>query len=177
MKIYVNKMARISKDEYYLQIAKSVAKRSICIEGRWGFGAIIVANDAIVSTGYAGPARGVVNCNEAGGCSRNIMKVNHNEPYEHCPSVHAEENAVANAARHGSRVLDGVMFTLGVDNNGNVRPCLPCPRCKRLLINAGIKQVVTLEENGNITKYDVRDWVEEDSKAYTESLKKIKNIN
>jgi len=169
-------MGRISKDEYYLQIAKSVAKRSICIESRWGFGAIIVANDAIVSTGYAGPARGVVNCNEAGGCARNMLKLNHNDTYESCPSVHAEENAIVNAARHGSKVLNGVIFTLGVDKNDNVRPCLPCPRCKRLLINAGIKQVVTLEKNGNVTKYDVKDWVEEDSKAYIESLKKIKNV-
>ena len=170
-------MGRVSKDEYYLQIAKSVAKRSICIENRWGFGAIIVTNDTIVSTGYAGPARGVVNCNEVGGCSRNILKLNHNETYENCPSVHAEENVIVNAARHGSRVLNGVMFTVGVDKNDNVRPCSPCPRCKRIIINAGIKQVVTMGKNGNITKYNVIDWVEEDSKAYIESLKKIKNQN
>jgi dCMP deaminase len=170
-------MRRISKDEYYLQIAKAVAKRSICIESRWGFGAIIVTNDTIVSTGYAGPARGVVNCNEVGGCSRNILKLNHNESYENCPSVHAEENVIVNAARHGSKVFDGIMFAIGVDNNGKVRPCLPCPRCKRILINAGIREVVTMGENGNIIKYNVKDWVEEDSKAYTESLKKIKNLN
>jgi len=167
-------MKRISKDEYYLQIAKSVGKRSICIEKRWGFGAIIVVNDAIVSTGYAGPARGVINCNEAGECARNILNLNHNETYENCPSVHAEENAIVNAARHGSRVLNGVMFAVGVDKNDNVRPCLPCPRCKRLLINAGIKEVVTMEKNSNITKYNVMDWVEEDSKAYIDTLKKIK---
>ncbi len=170
-------MGRISKDEYYLQIAKSVAKRSICIENRWGFGAIIVTSDTIVSTGYAGPARGVANCNEIGGCARNILKLNHNDTYEYCPSVHAEENAVINAARHGSKVLNGVMFTLGVDKNDNVRPCLPCPRCKRLLINAGIKEVVTMGENGNITKYNVVNWAEEDSKAYIDSLKKLKNLN
>jgi dCMP deaminase len=167
-------MGRISKDEYYLQIAKSVAKRSICIESRWGFGAIIVTNDTIVSTGYGGPARGVVNCNEVGGCSRNILKLNHNEPYEYCPSVHAEENAVVNAARHGSMVLNGTMFALGVDNNGNVKPCMPCPRCKRIIINAGIKNVLTMNEKGNVIKYNVQDWVEEDSKAYTESLKRLR---
>jgi len=167
-------MGRISKDEYYLQIAKSVAKRSICIESRWGFGAIIVTNDTIVSTGYAGPARGVVNCNEAGGCARNILKQNHNDSYESCPSVHAEENVIVNAARHGSMVLNGTMFALGVDNNGNVKPCMPCPRCKRIIINAGIKNVLTMNEKGNVIKYNVQDWVEEDSKAYIESLKKIK---
>lgn len=167
---------RISKDEYYLQLAKAVAKRSICIENRWGFGAIIVTNDTIVSTGYAGPARGVVNCNDIG-CSRNILKLEHNEFDEHCPSVHAEENAVINAARHGSRVLDGTMFALGTDNNSKIKPCLPCPRCRRILINAGIKEVVTMNEKGKVIKYDVKDWVEEDSKVYIESLKKIKNLN
>ncbi len=167
-------MKRISKDEYYLQIAKAVAKRSICIEGRWGFGTIIVTNDTIVSTGYAGPARGVVNCNEIGGCARNILRLNHNELSDYCPSVHAEENAIINAARHGSRVLNGKMFALGVDNNGNVKSCLPCPGCKRMLINAGIKEVVTMDRNGNIIRYDVKDWIEEDSKTYINNLKKIK---
>ena len=66
---------------------------------------------------------------------------------------------------------------MGIDKNGGVMPCLPCSRCKRILINAGIKQVVTMEENGNITKYDVKDWIEEDSKAYIDSLKKIKGQN
>ena len=169
-------MVRISKDEYYLQIAKAVAKRSICIECRRGFGAIIVINDTIVSTGYAGPARGVVNCNEVGECVRNILKLNHNDFDEYCPSVHAEENVIINAARDGSRVLDGVMFALGVDNNGNVEPCSPCPRCKRVLINAGIKEVVTMDEKGKIIKYDIKDWVEEDSKAYKDNLEKIKKI-
>jgi len=166
-------MKRISKDEYYLQIAKAVAKRSICIESRWGFGAIIVNNDTIVSTGYAGPARGVINCNEAGGCGRNILKLNHNELSDYCPSVHAEENAVVNAARHGSSVLDGTMFCLGTDNKEKVKPCTPCPSCKRVLINAGIKEVVTLKD-GKIVKYNVQDWVEEDSKTYKNNLEKIK---
>jgi dCMP deaminase len=165
---------RISKDEYYLQISKAVAKRSICIENRWGFGAIIVTNDTIVSTGYAGPARGVANCNDVGGCSRNILKLNHNETYENCPSVHAEENVIVNAARHGSKLFDGIMYAIGVDNNDNIRPCLPCPRCKRIIINAGIKEVVTAEEKDRIIKYDAKDWIEEDSKAYIDNLKKIR---
>jgi dCMP deaminase len=165
---------RITKDEYYLQIAKAVALRSICIESRRGFGAIIVINDTIVSTGYAGPARGIINCNEIGGCCRNILKLNHNNFDEYCPSVHAEENTVINAARHGSRVLDGVMFALGVDKKGDVELCSPCPRCKRVLINAGIKEVVTMDKNGKIIRYNVKDWVEEDSKAYIDNLEKIK---
>ena len=166
---------RISKDEYYLDIAKAVAKRSICIECRRGFGAIIVINDTIVSTGYAGPARGVANCNEIGECARNILKLNHNDFDEYCPSVHAEKNAIINAARHGSRVLDGMMFAIGVDKDGKVTPCSPCPRRKRVLINAGIKEVVTLDKD-KIIRYDVKGWADEDSKAYIDSLKKIKNL-
>ena len=169
-------MERISKDEYYLQIAKAVAKRSICVEDRWGFGAIIVRDDTIVSTGYAGPARGVISCNEAGGCARNILNLKHTDSYDSCPSVHAEENAVVNAARHGSRVLDGTMFIVGIDKDGNMRSSTPCSRCKRILINAGIKKVVTMGEEG-ITEYNVEDWADEDSKAYIERLKKIKDVN
>jgi len=165
---------RISKDEYYLQIAKAVALRSICLQMRWGFGAIIVVNDTIVSTGYAGPARGVINCNEAGGCIRNLLKLSHGEQYELCPSVHAEENALVNAARHGSKVFGGVMYVVGVDSEGKILPMYTCSRCRRIIINAGIKQVMTMNEKSELIRYDVNEWVEEDSKAYTESLKKIK---
>ena len=168
-------MGRISKDEYYLQIAEAVAKRSICIETRRGFGAIIVNNDTIVSTGYAGPARGVVNCNEAGGCTRNVFKQKHNDPYEHCPSVHAEENAVVNAARHGSKVLEGIMFLIGVNSDGNLSIGMPCPRCRRILINSGIKKVVTKDEKNNIIEYNVNDWIKEDSKTYINNIENIKN--
>ncbi len=164
---------RISKDEYYLQIAKAVAKRSVCLQLRWGFGAIIVVNDTIVSTGYAGPARGVINCNEAGGCVRNLLKQSHGESYDLCPSVHAEENAVINAARHGSKVFGGIMYAIGVDKEGKILPCVSCSRCKRVLINAGIKEVVTMDENGKIIKYDVDDWKEEDSNLYMKTLKKL----
>ena len=165
---------RISKDEYYIQIAKAVAQRSICLQLRWGFGAIIVVNDTIVSTGYAGPARGVINCDEAGGCIRNLLKLSHGEQYESCPSVHAEENAVINAARHGSKVFGGRMYVVGVDKNGNVLPMYTCSRCKRVLINAGIKEVITMNEEKKIIRYNVKDWIEEDSKTYINNLKKIK---
>jgi len=165
---------RISKDEYYLQIAKSVAQRSICLEMRRGYGAIIVINDTIVSTGYAGPARGVANCNEVGECIRNSLKQPKYGSYDQCPSVHAEENAIINAARHGSKVFSGTMYLFGMNSNGKISPGLPCPRCRRVLINAGIKEVITMDEKNNIIRYTVNDWIEEDSKTYINNIEKIK---
>jgi len=167
-------MKRISKDEYYLQIAKAVAQRSICLHMRRGYGAIIVINDTIVSTGYAGPARGVANCNEVGECIRNLMNQPKYASYDLCPSVHAEENAIVNAARHGSRVFGGIMYLFGLNKDGKISPGLPCSRCRRVLINSGIKEVVTMDENEKIIKYDVNDWIGEDSKTYIDNLKKVK---
>ena len=165
---------KVSKDEYYLQIAKAVALKSVCLIERVGYGAIIVVDDTIVSTGYAGPARGVSHCNEVGGCIRNLLKHPHYTSYDKCPSVHAEENAVINAARHGSRVFGGTMYLFGQYPDGRISPGIPCSRCKRVIINSGIKKIVTMDEKGNIIEYNVGDWVEEDSKAYIDSLKKIK---
>jgi len=165
---------RISKDEYYLEIAKAVAKRSICLHMRRGYGAIIVTNDTIVSTGYAGPARHVANCNEVGECIRNTMNQPKYGSYDSCPSVHAEENAIINAARHGSKVFGGIMYLFGLNKDGKISPGLPCSRCRRVLINSGIKEVVTMDENGKIIRYPVDEWIDEDSKTYIDNLKKVK---
>ena len=127
---------RIEKERYYLEIAKAVALRSPCIRRKYG--AIIVKNDSIVSTGYNGPARGSTNCEI--GCAKEILNLPHYSAYDYCPAVHAEENAIANAARNGSSVLEGILYLYGVDAKTN-KPVagMPCSRCKRLLINSGIK--------------------------------------
>jgi dCMP deaminase len=163
---------RISKEEYYLGIAKAVALRSPCLRRKYG--AIIVKNDAIVSTGYNGPARGSTNCEEVG-CIKEILNLPHYSGYDYCPAVHAEENAVINAARNGNSVIDGTLYLYGIDVKTN-KPVagMPCPRCKRVLINAGIKEVVTIDESGNITKYDVKSWVEEDKNRYLDVVEKVK---
>jgi dCMP deaminase len=163
---------RISKEEYYLGIAKAVALRSPCLRRKYG--AIIVKNDAIVSTGYNGPARGSTNCEEVG-CIKEILNLPHYSGYDYCPAVHAEENAVINAARTGNSVIDGTLYLYGIDVKTN-KPVagMPCPRCKRVLINAGIKEVVTIDESGNITKYDVKSWVEEDKNTYLDVVEKVK---
>ncbi len=167
-----NKNFRPDKDRYYLNIAKAVAQRSPCT--RRQFGAIIVKGDVIVSTGYNGPARGSINCNEVG-CLKDLMNLPSYTGYDYCPAVHAEENALLNAARHGSNVLDGVLYLYGQNPDGNItEEGRPCDRCKRALINAGIKKVVTLKPDGSIIKYDVSDWAKEDADKYLKKLMEYK---
>ena len=163
---------RLSKEEYYLGIAKAVASRSPCLRRKYG--AIIVKNDTIVSTGYNGPARGSTNCEEVG-CIKEILNLPHYSGYDYCPAVHAEENAVINAARNGNSVIDGTLYLYGIDVKTN-KPVagMPCPRCKRVLINAGIKEVVTIDENGSIVRYDVNNWIKEDKNSYSDIVEKTK---
>ena len=160
---------RLSKDEYYLAIAKAVCLRSSCI--RRQFGAIVVRDDAVVSTGYNGPARGVVNCEEAG-CLKDKLDLPHYEGYDYCPGIHAEENAVINAARHGASILGGTLYLYG-RKFGDDSPVegRPCDRCKRAIINSGIESVVTKKADGGVEVYDVVDWVKEDTENYQRKLK------
>ncbi len=163
---------RITRDEYYLGIARAVALRSPCLRRKYG--AIVVKNDAIVSTGYNGPARGSTNCEEVG-CIKEILQLPHYSGYDYCPAVHAEENAVINAARNGTSVLDGILYLFGIDV-ATEKPVagIPCPRCKRVLINAGVKEIVTLDENGEIVRYDVKKWMSEDRENYWNIVEKAK---
>lgn len=163
---------RPSKDEYYLNIAKAVCKRSPCIRRK--FGAIVVKDDAVVSTGYNGPARGVVNCLQVG-CLKDELDVPPYEGYDYCPGVHAEENSIINAARQGTSVLGGKLYLYGQKfETGEVFEGRPCDRCKRTIINAGIKEVVTKRPDGTILKKDVSDWISEDTDNYLKELEKAK---
>ncbi len=159
---------RIDKTRYYLEIARSVAKRSPCTRRK--VGAIIVRNDVIVSTGYNGPPRGSVNCDEVG-CLKDLVKAPHGTAWEVCPAVHAEENAVINAARQGTSVVGGTMY---VSEEYLVKApsqaSTTCQRCRRLLINAGIEKVVYQRSDGKIKEYRVKDWVKEDIWNYLKSL-------
>lgn len=168
---------RPPKDEYYLEIAKSVALRSPCSLRRYG--SIIVRNDAIVSTGYNGSARGVINCLDVG-CIKEELNLPKGRGYEDCLAVHAEENCVINAARNGSSVLGGILYISGIDKEGNLVEADPCFRCKRVLINAGIEKVVIRKADGGIKYINVSEWISEDTKSYLEKLEKIKkkrNLN
>jgi len=131
---------RPSKDQYYLNIALEVAARSTC--RRRSYGAIIVRDDQIVSTGYNGSPRGTPNCIDLGYCIREINKIPPGQRYELCRGVHAEQNAIINAARAGVSVLNGTIYISGFDaKTKKLLPedyLVPCRLCSRMIINAGL---------------------------------------
>ena len=88
---------RISKDEYYLDIAQVVLKRSTCI--RRSYGVVIVKDDEVISTGYNGAARGEPNCCDSRNCVREKLNIPSGENYELCVAIHAEDNAITSAGR------------------------------------------------------------------------------
>ena len=153
-------MERISKENYYLDIAQTVAERSTCLRKKYG--AIIVKNDTIVSTGYVGAPRGRKNCSDLCRCMRDEMNIPRGERYEMCRSVHAEMNAIINASRE--QMLDGVMYLAGVDAKTGelVKNACCCMMCKRLVLNAGITKVIVRETRDEFTVYETADWIEND---------------
>ena len=131
---------RPSKDEYYYNIAKTVSDRSTCLRRKYG--AIIVKDDCIVASGYNGSYRGFINCSDKGVCRREELKIPHGERYELCESVHAEMNAVINAARQGVSVLNGILYLYGYDYKEEKElSAKPCMMCNRVIRNAGIKEI------------------------------------
>lgn len=153
-------MERLSKENYYLDIAQTVAERGTCLRRK--FGAIIVNNDSIVSTGYAGAPRGRVNCCDINFCLREKMNIPRGERYELCRSVHAEANAIIAASRE--RMIGATLYLACIDpKTGAVQggTCC-CQMCKRMVINAGIAKVIVREDRENFSVYNVSDWIEND---------------
>ncbi len=151
-------MARRDKINYYLDIAEVVLERGTCL--RRAFGAIIVKNDQIISTGYAGAPRGRRNCCDIGECARMKLDIPRGERYELCRSVHAEMNAIIHASR--ADMLGSTMYLVGreVDTGEYVKNASPCPLCRRVIINAGVSNVIvrkTEDEFRSITVLD--EWV------------------
>ena len=148
---------RTSKENYYLDIADAVLNRSTCLRRKYG--AIIVRNDEILSTGYNGAPRGRANCCELGYCVREQMQVPRGERYELCRSVHAEANAIISAARRD--MLGGTLYLVGRDAKTHelLADTMPCSMCKRHIINAGITQVVVRTGPESYEVIHVRDWV------------------
>ncbi|MCJ7586669.1 MAG: dCMP deaminase family protein [Candidatus Aminicenantes bacterium] len=148
---------RISKDEYYLGIAREVARRSTCY--RRSIGALIVRDDQIVSTGSAGAPRKTRASTEHGFCLRDKLGIPHGQRYELCRSVHAEQNAIINAARAGVSLLGGDMYIFGsVPESGAAINAFPCFICKKMLINAGLVRVVCSTADGRFLVFLVEDW-------------------
>jgi dCMP deaminase len=181
---------RPNKDEYYLNIAKETAQRSTCMSVKGG--AIIVKDDQIIATGYIGAPRGTKDCFERGNCLRREMGVPSGERYEICRSVHAEQNALVNAARAGVSVLGGTVYLYFVkrgEKEDIFSKAFPCFICKKLMINSGIIRFVGNDNKGKVVSYDASEWAQQwqekdmlddvdkyDSKYSKEEAEKFKKI-
>ncbi len=150
-------MARIDKANYYLDIAETVLERGTCL--RRNFGAIIVNNDQIVSTGYTGAPRGRKNCSDLGFCIRMEKNIPRGERYELCRSVHAEANAIIHASR--DQMLGATLYLVGkeVTTGKYVENTSSCAMCKRMIINSGIDKVIVRNDKNDFTEYDVLEWI------------------
>lgn len=160
-------MERIEKDMYYLKIAEQVLERSTCLRRKYG--AVIVKNDEIVSTGYNGSPRGEANCCDTGMCAREQLGVEKGQRYELCVAIHAEDNAITSAGR--SKANGATLYLVGKDAKTNeLTAPLPCMMCRRKIVNAGIKRVIGLSEDGEIVEVNFE---QEPSKmvAYSRYLK------
>ena len=144
---------RRDKLNHYLDIAETVLARGTCL--RRNFGAIIVKNDQIISTGYVGAPRGRKNCCDLGYCTREKLQIPRGERYELCRSVHAEANAIISASRMD--MLGSTLFLVGreVQSGEYVQGANPCAMCKRMIINAGIETVVIRDDKEHFRVYDV----------------------
>ncbi|MBE6853228.1 MAG: cytidine deaminase [Ruminococcus sp.] len=153
-------MVRRDKINYYLDIAESVLKRGTCL--RRNFGAIIVKNDEIISTGYVGAPRGRANCSDLGYCMREKLNIPKGERYELCRSVHAEANAIISAPRSEMIGADIYLACHDAKTDELYGEVEPCSMCKRLIINAGISTVFVRTSNETYKSIDVNSWIEND---------------
>ena len=153
-------MQRRDKNNYYLDIAQTVAERGTCL--RRNYGAIIVKNDEIISTGYVGAPRGRKNCIDLGYCIRQQMNIPRGERYEMCRSVHAEANAIISAERRD--MIDACLYLVGIEAKSGdfVANSSCCAMCKRMVINSGIKKVIIRDTKDKYRIINVSDWVEND---------------
>ena len=151
---------RPSKIEYYMNIAKEVAQRSTCL--RVKIGAVIVKDDQIVATGYVGAPRGTKDSLEHGFCLRDNLGIPHGQRYELCRSVHAEQNAIINAARAGVSILKGKMYIWG-ERLPKHEPMdtFPCFICKKMIINTGLVDIYCRTKENKIKQFKVENWVKE----------------
>ena len=153
-------MSRIDKENYYLDIAETVSERSTCLRRRYG--AIIVKNDEIISTGYNGAPRGRANCADLDYCTREALNIPSGQRYELCRSVHAEANCIISAARKD--MLDATIYMACVNpKDGTLIPdSTSCSMCRRQIINAGIKRIVIRDNKTDYRIVEVQDWIDND---------------
>ena len=153
-------MKRISKENYYLNMAETALERSTCLRRKWG--AVIVKNDEIISTGYNGAPRGRKNCDELGYCIREKLNIPRGERYELCRSVHAEQNAIISAPR--KNMIDATLYMVGkqADTGEYVENAMSCSMCKRVIINSGISKIVIRDTKTKFREILVQDLIDND---------------
>ena len=141
---------RRDKINYYLDLAEMVSQRCTCL--RKHYGAVIVKNDEVISTGYAGAPRGRKNCTDINMCIREKLKIPRGERYELCRSVHAEANAIISASR--DKMIGSSLYLTGIDMKTN-----------DYVENAGIDKVYIRDTKDDYRVIDVEEWI-----AHDESL-------
>jgi len=160
-------MGRRDKHNYYLDIAETVLERGTCL--RRNYGAIIVKNDEIISTGYTGAPRGRKNCCDIGICMREKLNVPRGTQYELCRSVHAEANAIISASRRD--MIGAVLYLVGKDAKTHelVKNANSCTMCKRMIINAGIEKIIIRDTDNDYRSVEISNWIENDD-SLTEKI-------
>ena len=153
-------MARRDKINYYLDLADVVSKRCTCL--RRHYGAVIVKNDEVISTGYVGAPRGRKNCTDLGYCVRKQLNIPRGERYELCRSVHAEANAIISAERE--KMIGATLYLSGreADSGEYIKNSNSCSMCQRMIINAGIRNVFIRDTDEEYREIDVDDWIVND---------------
>ena len=157
-------MNRVDKINYYLDIAEAVAERGTCL--RNNYGSVIVKNDEVLSTGYTGAPRGRKNCLDLGFCMRKKCEMPSGKGYERCRSVHSEQNAIISASR--GEMIGATLYLVGVNkrNGEYVNDNEPCSFCKRMLINAGVKDVYMRDSKEKYRHELVENWIKNDDTIY-----------
>lgn len=149
---------RIDKINYYLNLAEAASERSTCLKRHYG--AIIVKNDEIISTGYNGAPRKLTSCLELNQCLRENAE--RGTDYSSCVSCHAEMNAIISASRQ--EMIDSSLYLVGLEasTDNYVENPAPCSICKRLIINAGIKDVYVRTSTNKYIHIETKNWKKED---------------
>lgn len=155
-----HRMERRDKINYYLDLADVVSRRGTCL--RRNYGAVIVKNDEVISTGYVGAPRGRKNCSDLKYCIRQRMNIPRGERYELCRSVHAEANAIISAERE--KMIGSSIYLSGreVSTGDYIKNSNSCAMCKRMIINAGIATVYVRDDEDHYRVINVQDWVDND---------------
>ena len=153
-------MTRRDKHNYYLDIAESVLQRGTCL--RRNYGSVVVKNDEIIATGYSGAPRRRKNCMDLGYCIREKLNIPRGQMYELCRSVHSEVNAIISASRN--ELIGSTLYLTGKDvRTGElVQDANSCAMCKKIIINAGIEQVIIRDTRDAYRFINVQHWIDND---------------